>query len=368
MSRLPDALERIGLTNARLALLFALGQEKRIYDERYFPADESIENLQTFFERWQDQPAAKDIPLHPVLVDGRTSLLRSTILGSKLVAQTPNDPTSFGIAESLLGALEAFLATSDEDDLLPHRERTTIVVSASDRLVGMPEVRFCEDGSARVEIVHPAGLAFPKAEGVHNFLNWLRDTVVALLSRIFVIRDVKVWMDKIGGQERAFSRALMLGDALTLDRNVFSDEPHLRLADWLEPEDKVYDRLRARPWRAAKASEAAAAASPSEPPKPGSGPPPADLIDRSRLKHTERRIMSPIDTNLWDRAKWRGTLFGHVEGMPPFLGIMFENGQAGQAIFRAWRERWGKEDGDDALRVAIITGLSARHPSRSARI
>jgi tetratricopeptide (TPR) repeat protein len=102
VSRLPDTLERLGLRNARLALLFALGQEKTLRDEEYLQAHESMADVQTFFEEWQDQPAAQDIPSHPVLVNGPMSLLRSTILGSELVMETPNDPTSFGLAESLL--------------------------------------------------------------------------------------------------------------------------------------------------------------------------------------------------------------------------------------------------------------------------
>jgi hypothetical protein len=366
VSRLPDVLERLCLKNARLALLFALGQEKPIYDERYFPVDQNREAIQAFFEQWHDQPAAKDIPPSPVLVDGPSSLLRSTILGTEIVVDVRNDPTSFAIAESVLGAIEALLATSDENDLLPHRESTTIAISPSDHLVGLPQIRFLEDCGGRVEIVHAVDLTFAMAQDVQGFRDWLGDSVVGLLCRIFVIRTPKVWMDKIAGQERAFCRALMLGDVLTLDRNVFGDNPKLRLTDWLEPEDKVYDRLRSQPWRVAKAAEAAAAAGPRKSPKLGSGSPPADLLDWRGLKHTERRILSPIDTELWDRAKWRAVAFGQPDGAPPFLGIVFDNREAAQAIFRAWRERWGQEDKDDALRVAIITGVSARNPAHYA--
>jgi hypothetical protein len=145
-------------------------------------------------------------------------------------------------------------------------------------------------------------------------------------------------MDRIAGQERAFSRALMLGDAVTLNRNVFGDNPRLRLTDWLEPEDKRYELLRDRCWRV---PQNAVASRSSEPPKFGVGPPPAHLSDRTRLKHTERVVLSPIDVALWNCAKWRGIAFGEVEGAPPLLGIMFENGKLGQAIFETWRERWG---------------------------
>lgn len=366
VSRLPDVLERLGLTNARLPLLYALGQVQAIYDEHYFPADENEDKLQSFFERWHDQPAAKDISAYPVLVDGSTSFLRSTILGSKIVLETPSNPVSFGVAESLLGALEAFAATSDEGDLLPHRELTTIVIQASNHVVGIPEIHFSDDGITRIEILHPVDLRFSGPEDFHNFSNWLQEAIITLLARIFVIRDIQTWLDKIAGQERAFSRALILGDALTLDRNIFGEQFKFQLADWIDDNDKVYERLRPRPWRDTKVADTVAFPDSGHPLKFGSGPPPPDLVDTSRLKHTDRHIGSPIDIELWDRAKWCGTLFAEAEGTPPILGIMFENGQAGQAIFSAWRDRWAKGGVDDALRVAIITGVSARNPAHYA--
>lgn len=363
VSQLPDALERLGLTNARLALLFALGQKEIIYEEGYFAADKSWESLQILFEQWQDQPAANDIPPHPVLVDGPTSVLRSTILGSEIVIDTPNNPTSFGVAESLLGALESFLATSDEGDLFPHKERINIVLRASIELVGNPEIHFSDEDGTQAEIVHPDNLTFSTAKDALEFRHWLRDTVVSLFCRQFFIHDVEAWLSKVAGEERAFSRAFMLGDVLTIGQNVLGDKPQFHLVDWLEREDKVYEQLRIVPWRAAKTSEAPDRSGPWT---PGSGQPPGNLIDRSGLKHTERRVMSPIDVALWNRAKWRGTIYGEQEGSPPFLGFMFENGDAGQAIFRAWLDRWGNEDADDSLRVAIIRGLSIKNPTHYA--
>ena len=364
VTRLPDTLERLGLTLARMALLFALGHEQSLRDEEYIPASEDSDAVQTFFESWQDQPVAQDIPPQPELADGPTCFLRAIILGSELVVETPNNIISVSIAESLLGALEAFLATSDEQDVFPHRERMTIVVSASQQLAGGPQLRFPDgDGGDRAEIVHPLDMTFTTADERQDYMKWLQDSLIEIACRMLTIQDVQVWLEKIAGQERGFSRALAFGDALTLDTSVFGETARVRLTDWLEPDTQDYAVLRDGPWREVKPS------SPDRPvksPQFASGPPPEDMIDAEQLKHTDRRVLSPIDIPLWDRARWRGTLVACRPNVPPILALAFEDGQAGQAIFRAWKERWGNEDRDEMLRVAIITGLSKRNPAEYA--
>lgn len=363
VSRLPDTLERLGLDRARMALLFALGQEQVLRDEGYIPASETTEDVQTFFERWQDQPAAKDIPLQPLLIYGPSTLLKSTILGSDLLVETPNNPVSFGVAESLLGALEAFLATSNEGNLLPHRERMKIAVIPLEEHTGTPQLTFPDDNSCHAKIVHPADLVFNTASEQHAYKLWLKDSLIEIIARMMIIRDGQAWLEKLAGQERGFSRALNLGDVLTLDRNVFGDSPQLHLTDWPAPEDQTYLALRVKPWRVIKVADPA---DPEEDPKFGNGPPPPELTDESQLKHTDRGVVSPIDMLLWDRAKWRATLFCLIPHMPPLLAFAFESGEAGQAIFRAWQERWGQKDEDDVLRLAIITGVSKQNPAEYA--
>lgn len=365
---LPDTLEQLELSFARMALLFALGHEQNLRNEGYIPASEDSDAVQTFFELWQDQPAAKDIFPRPVLADGATCLLKSIILGSELVVETPNNATSTGVAESLLGALEAFLATSDEQDVIPHCEQVTIVIKASHQITGRPQLRFPDDaGGSRAELVHPVDMVFTTADERQNYVEWLQGSLIEIACRILSIHDPQAWLEKIAEQERGFSRALTFGDALTLNRNVFGKTPQVRLTDWMDANANRYAVLRDGPWRKVKSS------SPDRPmksPKFSSGPPPADMRDTEQLKHTDRRVLSPIDSPLWDRARWRGTLVAcHPDvSVPPILAIGFEDGQAGRAIFRAWQEQWGNEDKDEILRVAIITGLSKRNPAEYAVI
>ena len=364
VTRLPDTLEQLGLAFARMATLFVLGHEQSLRDEGYIPAGEDLNAVQTFFELLQDQPAAEDIPPQPELADGPTCFLKATILGSELVVETPTNVISVSIAESLLGALEAFLATSDEQDVFPHRERMTIVVSASQESAGGPQLRFPDgDGGDRAEILHPVDMTFTTADERRNYVKWLRDSLIEIACRLLMIREARTWLEKIGGQERGFSRALAFGDTLTLDTSVFGETAWVRLTDWLEPDTQDYAVLRDGPWRGVKPSSPDR---PMKPPKFASGPPPADMMDTERLKHTDRRVLSPIDTPLWEQAKWRGILFVCPPDEPPIFAIGFEDGQVGQAIFRAWKERWGNEDKDEMLRVTIITGLSKRNPAEYA--
>jgi hypothetical protein len=360
-SRMPDPLERMGLVNARLALLFALGQTECIGAEGYFPTDKSKEDIQRLFELWQDQPAARDIAPQPLFIEGPTVSLRSTILGTEFVLETPTDPTSFGVAESLLGALESFLATSAEMDLLAHRERTTISLAQSEEVAALPRFEWSETNSARATITLPAVLCFPTAEDSLKFIDWLRDTVVNLLAHQFVIPDVAAWMERVAGDERAFSRALMLGDILTVGRNVFGNSARVRLADWYESSDKSYELLRSQPWRSP--NEGAAKEATRGEPKFGKGAPPPDVLDTSNLKHTQRRVRSPIDIPLWDRAGWQGVLFACSDRASPALGIIYRDIEAGERIFDSWREQFGPEDGEDVLRIAIIRGISKQNPA-----
>lgn len=359
VTRLPDSLQRLGLGDAWVALLFALGHEQELRNVVFLEDEENLEVFQSLFEHWQDQSAAREVPASPNLVEGETSTFKSNILGTEIIVETPNNETSFGIAESLLSTLEAFLSTSVEFDVAPFHERITIVVASSTQPQGVPQIKFPETDSSRVEVIHPADFDFKTAATRQDFLKWLQKTLVQISSRKFMIRDAETWLDQVAGQEHGFSRALNFGDGLTLNRNVFGKSPKICLSDWLEQDDQIYEVLRDRPWREERTGGASTLM------EFGSDPPPSAMFDMSMLKHTDRRMLSPIDVPLWDRAKWNGTLFVWTEPLdaPPILAIGFKDSEAGQAIFSKWKDKWGDEDVDNMIRVAIITGLSERNPT-----
>jgi hypothetical protein len=48
---------------------------------------------------------------------------------------------------------------------------------------------------------------------------------------------------------------------------------------------------------------------------------------------------------------------------PPGLGLIFKDGAAGRAIFEELREKIGREDNDDRLRISIVTGIDKKVPA-----
>jgi hypothetical protein len=361
VSFLPDVLERYGLTNARLVLLVALGQKEAVYAEKYLADEETWEDLEATVGHLRNQPAAKDVSERPVLVVGRTSLLRSIILGTEIIIETDNNQTSFGIAESILGSLEAFLATSNEHDLFPRRQSTSIRLFGSKNTLKLPKVEFSLDDTSDFKILHPIPLEFKSSADMLEFSSWLHETMFAILTLLFQIDDVEAWIRRTAGEERAFARALALGNILTTNRNIFSEEQKLLLQNWIEEDDKQYERLRVEPWNVAVESKSSLNAQ-----KDNTTPNGAGSFNWQDLAHNDRRIVSPIDTMLWGQARWQGVGFGWGAGSPPLLGIAFENGIVGKAIFKAWSERWGREDKKDELRLAIITGVSVQNPAHYA--
>lgn len=362
IAALPDVFERIGLTNARLALLYALGQDQVIADEGYFEAGEDPAKTRRSFELWGDLEINKDIARRPTLVVEDPSFLRSVILGAEFVVQTPNDTVAIGIAESVLGSLEALMATSDEGDVLPHRESTPIVIHLVDPPAMQIAMRY-DLPTGEFHIDCPRELRFENDGQIIAHNEWLRDTIVNLALRTFTIRDAETWMKRVIKDEDGLTRSLALGDMLTLARNVFGDSPEHLLSDWIKDADQKYDVLRSVHWRGEQATTEEQFRSPKQ---REHGPPPEGFPDVSTQKHTQRTLLSPIDIELWNQAKWGGTMFGWDFENPPFLGVGFNHIEAGLAIFSRWRERFGPEDAGDDLRIAIITGISKSNPAHYA--
>lgn len=67
-------------------------------------------------------------------------------------------------------------------------------------------------------------------------------------------------------------------------------------------------------------------------------------------------ITGPINTELWNKAKWNGAFFVCYPDTPPTLGLCFKNESEAKEIFENWHLRYGDNDEYEELRISIIEG------------
>ena len=101
--------------------------------------------VEEFFQKWLGQPASEDLPTAPELLSGSQVTMHSPVLGCDIQAVASNDFRSISVAEHVLAALKALLATSLQD-VFPHAQQFTVEIAASPDVRGEPQCRF-EEGS-----------------------------------------------------------------------------------------------------------------------------------------------------------------------------------------------------------------------------
>jgi hypothetical protein len=358
---LPDVLEGLGLELSRTAVLYALGYEDQLRTEGLIPETESTEDIRSFFIKWLDQPAGNDLPERIVGTVGKMRFA-SRVLGCNLMFQVEDDNESIFLAERLLAAIEALLSTSLDKQAYPYREEYLVRVERSSRMEGPPKLEIDIEGGFSI-VRHAGDIAIaPDGEG-----DWFILTVAQLVSQIVTTGDLDGYLHRVMGEELGLWRALNFTETSTPISNILGRQPKLRISDWNTVDNPAaYIVRRVVPWHHGLLQEKREESFGM--PTMGSGDPPKELLDRSSLKHSARKVSSIINIPLWEKAKWGGVVYiwSSDPNEEPGFGLAFADGNAGRAIFRELREKLGLTDKENRLRVSIITGVDKATPAKYA--
>jgi hypothetical protein len=364
IKKLPDSLVRLNLELPRMALLFLMDREDTLREEGWVPASETPEGYQEFFEQWFALGEELELPDFPNYALDETVELRSRVLGCAVKVTCANNLTSIGIGEALLSTLEALLATSLNHRVLPHLDRMNLRVMPTETTDLRPQLHFVEEAGDTVGVVtHCARLTYANRDEASTFPEWLQEAVVEVFVRFAVPADLDKWGASVLGDENGFSRALMFSNVPNMLGILFGDKDRLSIEDWIEDSDKSHEITRVVQWCPKTSEDPKASVSGQL--TFGEGDPPEEMFDFERMKHTEVQVVSPIDVRKWDAAKWDGTFFMTVPGapdVPPVLALSFVNREPAKGIFEGWRGRFGLDDAENILRVAIIRGITASNP------
>ncbi len=265
---------------------------------------------------------------------------------------------SLFLAEAILAALEAFLATSLDSTLLPFAAHLRLKIMESDFLASPLEWTILENQP--IIEVRQSNATPVDAGAVHDLLAQL---IITIMLQIAIPTDQSS-LKALVRDEQALGRAMCLTHNATAVGNILGPNPKLRLADWQSTNPEEFARRRREPWDAGQAS-------PSEkivrtgPPVFGTGDLPPELLNTETFKHRDRKIISLINIPLWNKAGWKGTGFtGQPDPrVPPSLAFLFEDKDAGKSIFAGWQREIGRHDQAGKLRITIVTGIDRKNPA-----
>ncbi len=360
--RFPDSLDRLGVVQARLALLFRMGREGTLRREGSVPTDEDAEGYNSFFKNWLAQAENWGLPSNPEYLLEQQLTLHSRVIGCEISVTCLRSSYSLGLAAAILGSLEALLATSLNHSLVPKKDKFEIRLSQSEDATRIPDVQFLyEDGIEVCFVTHQTDLEYSEQRDFEAFNNWLVDLVTQILARVAVPTDMDGWGNTVLGEENAFTRAIMFSNVPLMYENIFG-QSELSIDEWIDDGDVSYEISATAPMIDSCENTSSEEATPL---KFGEGEPPEEMFNLERLRHTDVKALSPLDTEKLDAAKWMATFFmcvPHPNGPPPVLGMAFTVEAPGKEVFQGLRGRFGFEDRDNHLRIAIIRGITISNP------
>lgn len=362
VQRLPDTLDQLGLDLEAHALLFALGHKGRLEEV----AEKLGEDPAVFASRIRNLKSSIPLAEGPHLYHRRTATLRSQVLGCKITVESKTQPPCVEVAESLLAAIESFLATSAFERAMAHEPELTVEVRISDFADALIEVSI-EERAGR-----PYGIVKCRAFDPHDMpieqqvevREAVFNAAVTIIAHIVMFRDLREDLEALFRDERVSERAVGFTSTFGTQANVLGVSPRTRLLSWISENASVYHLQREVPWKAEDdAAEDDSSDSSASPRLMEGGEAPRESIDAS-LSHSQMATVSLIRERLWNRAGWTGTEFltHPFNEYPPVFGLIFRNPEAGIEIFQHWRKELGKVDVEEKIRIAVVRGIDKAHP------
>ncbi|WP_395375735.1 hypothetical protein [Marinicella sp. W31] len=346
---LPDLLENFNLPLSCYSLLYVLGHEDEIQEDKDSP-------LQDFFLQLRDHYEGYAPPIN--FLNQKCGELVGQAMGCKLVVTFPVKSPANELSETILSVFEGFCSTLmlEEAFVVENKILVNISIDSEDEVELSYEVD--ESGSnllfdITVSTFDIEAITSSEKEKISE---WLTDFTLNLFSRIFQFNDHEKTIKTIIGEHRALDRSISFGICLTSQQNLLghdylNDIPNLMDNDVY----REYNLIRTEEWdvKNPKINNNTFVSSPQFSKDKISN----NQIDRERIPHSQIETNNLIKVRLWDKAEWLGVAFG-FKGNLPILSLIFENYESGLSILKDLHSEIGDNDLKDRIRVTIIKGIN----------
>lgn len=361
IQRLPDLLDKAQLFVSRSMLLYSLGHEDLVKKEYELNIDnEYIDYLKMV----RDTDLGAPVP-EIINCEERYGCLKSYVMGCQIGVSFPFRSPLVELAETLLSVIESFLSTGMVDQVFVYESRLEIEITADDD----DEIEISHEvddasGTLKMNVLCSSFTSdMLNVSGQRIIQEWLHDFVIDVFSRMVRLKDTERTMESMLGEDRALERSVSFGSCFVGLQSIMGNDAVSRIKSLLrDPEYKNYDMLRTLPWDSSF-PKPKTASKPLTDLKPGKGEPPEGLIDGESLTHKDAKVQDLIKIRLWDRTVWRGTGYALYPNGDIELTLLYEDGQAAEAIFADLENEIGNEDREDRLRISIIRNIDRKNPA-----
>lgn len=349
LASFPDILEELHLFTARTTLLYRLGYLELLKSDGSIPDGTSNNDIHKMMSMIAASPATRDLPKQIVLLDDKHDHLETKIMGIHVQVSSPANVEGFLLAEAHISFAEAFFSTLLNSGAYPHREILKVHIR-QDEIANEVSIQF-KGAGGMLSVVLPQSWD-PSEVDHHAALN---DHLVAfgceILANCFALPDHDKTLQTLIGVERGFERATLFCRT-GITRHRFLGSHVGRVADWTYMIKRAY------------ALQDNAPQISSIPPTDVHTDTEKNAVPLGELNsHRDMSVSSIINQSLWNEAGWQGMVFGYsAPDQPPFLGLIFDNAEMANAIFDEWRDRFGRSDENDEIRVSVIKGIDRKNP------
>lgn len=261
------------------------------------------------------------------------------------------------MGESILAALESFLATGVSDRIMSLtsaiylkikfvEKETFTIYQKIESIDGIEcHVVYCSDFNEH---------EFRKAQ--NDTREFISKIIAEFVARIAVFKDtelLKVW----ARDDRVFDRALGFNNSIFITEDLLGNDQN-NIQYLLSGDEFEYILKREKPLNI-KCNSVEDVDSKESKNNDGEF---YENNDVEGLGHKDIEINSIINIELWDKAMWKGMVFGFAQGRLPILAPMFTNIDAGEAIFAEWRKMVGNQDKNNLIKVGLIKKINREDP------